>query len=35
MKSLLPGGIVHHGGDVEDPDFNNVHLEVVWDDWKV
>lgn len=33
MESLPPGGIVHHGGDLEDPDFNNVHIQVVWDDW--
>lgn len=26
---LLPGGgVVHHGGDYEDDDFNNVHIEV-------
>lgn len=34
MEALPSGGIAHHGGDVEDPDFNNVHIEVVWDEWK-
>lgn len=24
----LPPGTVHHAGDVEDPDFNNVHLDI-------
>jgi hypothetical protein len=30
MASLPPGGIAHHGGDLDDPDFNNVHVEIVW-----
>lgn len=30
MGSLPPGGMAHHGGDLEDPDFNNVHVEIVW-----
>jgi hypothetical protein len=30
MRSLPPGGVVRHGGSLDDPDFNNVHLEVVW-----
>lgn len=29
--ATLPAGLTcHHGGDVDDPDFNNVHLEIVW-----
>lgn len=28
MKSLPPGMRCHHKGDVEDPDFNNVHLDI-------
>jgi hypothetical protein len=28
MRSLPSGMICHHGGDPEDPDFNNVHVEV-------
>ena len=29
----LPGGMTcHHGGDVDDPDFNNVHVEITWAD---
>ncbi|MBO0700439.1 MAG: hypothetical protein J2P46_18725 [Zavarzinella sp.] len=30
MASLPPGGVAHHGGDLDDPDFNNVHVEFVW-----
>jgi hypothetical protein len=30
MASLPPGGTVRHGGDLDDPDFNNVHMEIVW-----
>ncbi len=30
MKTLPHGGIVRHQGDIDDPDFNNVHFEVVW-----
>lgn len=30
MKSLPAGGVVRHGGDLDDPDFNNVHFEVEW-----
>ncbi len=27
----LPGGLVcHHAGSLEDPDFNNVHVEIQW-----
>lgn len=28
MKFLPCGGIIRHGGNLEDPDFNNVHLDV-------
>lgn len=28
MKSLPGGMICHHAGDLEDPDFNNVHVEI-------
>lgn len=30
MSSLPAGGTLHHQGDLDDPDFNNVHLEAVW-----
>jgi hypothetical protein len=30
MASLPPGGVAHHGGDLNDPDFNNAHVEFVW-----
>ena len=30
MATLPPGGTMHHAGDLEDPDFNNVHVEAVW-----
>jgi hypothetical protein len=30
MSSLPQGLTCHHGGDLEDPDFNNVHVEVRW-----
>jgi len=30
MGSLPDGGVVHHSGSLDDPDFNNVHLEVIW-----
>lgn len=30
MKSLPPGLRCHHTGSLEDPDFNNVHVEIVW-----
>lgn len=30
LASLPPGGIARHGGDLDDPDFNNVHVEIVW-----
>jgi hypothetical protein len=32
MATLPPGGAARHGGDLDDPDFNNVHLEIVWPD---
>ena len=30
MKSLPAGMTCHHAGDLDDPDFNNVHVEVRW-----
>jgi hypothetical protein len=30
MASLPPGGVARHGGSLDDPDFNNVHVEIVW-----
>jgi hypothetical protein len=30
MKGLPSGGVCHHGGTLEDPDFNNVHVEIAW-----
>ena len=32
MASLPPGGVAHHRGDLDDPDFNNVHIEISWPD---
>lgn len=32
MKSLPAGGVFRHKGDLDDPDFNNVHIEAVWPD---
>ena len=32
MHKLPPGGICRHGGDLDDPDFNNVHIEIEWPD---
>lgn len=32
MASLPPGGSARHGGHVDDPDFNNVHVHIVWPD---
>jgi hypothetical protein len=32
MKGLPEGCFVRHGGDLDDPDFNNVHFEVCWPD---
>ena len=28
LSSLPMGGVIHNAGDLEDPDFNNVHLDV-------
>jgi hypothetical protein len=28
MASLPPGLTCHHGGSLDDPDFNNVHVEI-------
>jgi hypothetical protein len=30
MKTLPSGMTCHHGGDLEDDDFNNVHVEIRW-----
>lgn len=30
MASLPRGAVIRHAGDLDDPDFNNVHLEVEW-----
>src|SRR5205814_7828395 len=30
MKALPPGGVCRHGGSFDDPDFNNVHVEIAW-----
>jgi hypothetical protein len=30
MKSLPSGGVCRPGGGPDDPDFNNVHVEVRW-----
>ena len=30
MKGLPAGGVCRHAGSLDDPDFNNVHVEVVW-----
>jgi len=32
MGSLPSGGVIRHGGDLDDPDFNNFHLAVTWPD---
>lgn len=31
MRSLPAGMICHHAGDLDDPDFNNVHVEITWE----
>ncbi|HSQ57479.1 MAG TPA: hypothetical protein VLM40_17285 [Gemmata sp.] len=30
MKSLPEGGMCWHRGSLDDPDFNNVHIEIAW-----
>jgi hypothetical protein len=30
MQSLPPGLVCHHAGSLDDPDFNNVHVEIQW-----
>lgn len=30
MASLPPGMLCVHGGDEDDPDFNNTHVEIIW-----
>lgn len=32
MAGLPAGTVIHHTGDLDDPDFNNVHLEISWTD---
>jgi hypothetical protein len=32
MRGLPPGGVCRHGGSVDDPEFNNVHIEITWAD---
>lgn len=32
MNSLPPGGVCRHSGSLDDLDFNNVHIEIVWPD---
>ncbi len=32
MNSLPAGMRCHHAGDHDDPDFNNVHVEIMWPD---
>jgi hypothetical protein len=30
MKALPPGGVCRHAGSFDDPEFNNVHVEIAW-----
>jgi hypothetical protein len=30
MRSLPEGMICHYGGGLDDPDLNNVHVEITW-----
>lgn len=30
MVSLPPGGVIRNAGDLDDPDFNNFHLDIRW-----
>lgn len=30
QAGLPPGGVCRHGGSFDDPEFNNVHVEIVW-----
>jgi hypothetical protein len=30
MRGLPPGGLCHHRGSLDDPDFNNVHIAIEW-----
>ncbi len=34
IKALPDGGLFRHGGHIDDPDFNNVHIEAYWPDWR-
>lgn len=31
MRGLPPGGVCHHRGSLDDPDFNNVHIAIEWE----
>ncbi|HEY1189910.1 MAG TPA: hypothetical protein VGE74_19830 [Gemmata sp.] len=35
MPSLPAGGVCHRRGSLDDPDFNNVHVEIAWDNGAV
>lgn len=30
MKALPDGGVCHHAGSLDNPDFNNLHIEIAW-----
>jgi hypothetical protein len=30
MRGQPEGLVCHHGGDLDDPDFNNVRVEITW-----
>lgn len=32
MRSLPAGAVARHDGSLDDEDFNNVHVEIVWPD---
>jgi len=32
MAGLPDGMTCHHGGELDDPDFNNLHVEIIWPD---
>lgn len=34
MDSLPPGGTMRHVGDLNDPDYNNVHIEITWPEFE-
>jgi hypothetical protein len=31
IQGLPPGGVCRHRGSLDDPDFNNVHVEIAWE----